>query len=362
MIETYTIPSLPLKENWETIPILKAASRAHRCLAELKGRAASIPNESVLLSTLSLQEANSSSKIESIVTTQDELFRSSPKTDDFASPAAKEVHKYYDALMLGYEKIGQRGGVLSNNLIILMFQVLKETQEEFRKTTGTALRNDKTGEVVFVPPQSALKIQEHMSQLEKYINSDEGELLDLDPLIRLAIIHHQFESIHPFSDGNGRLGRLINVLFLVKEELLETPILYLSRYITDNKDDYYRLLQYTRDTGDWEPWILFILDAVAVTSKQTTILISQIKTLMADYKEKMRHLGSVYSQDLLNNLFRHPYTRIEYVMDELAVSRPTATRYLRILVNAGLLEEMSVGKNKYFINAPLANLFIDVSS
>ena len=285
------------------------------------------------------------------MTTQDELFRSSPKTDDFASPAAKEVHKYYDALMLGYEKIGQRGGVLSNNLIILMFQVLKETQEEFRKTTGTALRNDKTGEVVFVPPQSALKIQEHMSQLEKYINSDEGELLDLDPLIRLAIIHHQFESIHPFSDGNGRLGRLINVLFLVKEELLETPILYLSRYITDNKDDYYRLLQYTRDTGDWEPWILFILDAVAVTSKQTTILISQIKTLMADYKEKMRHLGSVYSQDLLNNLFRHPYTRIEYVMDELAVSRPTATRYLRILVNAGLLEEMSVGKNKYFINA-----------
>jgi len=363
MHETYKIPELPLRQKIETIPVLKAAALAHRSLAELKGRAASIPNQSVLLSTLSLQEANSSSRIESIVTTQDELFRSSPKTDEFASPAAKEVHRYYDALILGYEEMTQKDGILSNNLIISMFQVLKETQERFRKTMGTVLRNDQTGEVVFVPPQSATKIQEHMSELEKYINADDVVTLELDPLIRLAIIHHQFESIHPFSDGNGRLGRLINVLFLVKEGLLETPILYLSRYITDHKDDYYRLLQHTRDTKEWEPWLLFMLDAVAKTSEQTTILIGQIKALMGAYKEDMRsNLKSIYSQDLLNNLFRHPYTRIEYVMDELDVSRPTATRYLRALVNEGLLSELKVGHKKYFINEPLATLFIDVSS
>ena len=196
-----------------------------------------------------------------------------------------------------------------------------------------------------------------MQLLESYINTVETS--GLDPLVKMALVHHQFESIHPFSDGNGRIGRILNVLFLTQQNLLDVPVLYLSRFITQNKAEYYRLLQSTRENGHWEPWILFMLRAVHETSMQSTWLIGQIKDLMAETKNRMRNNHSkIYSQDLINNLFRHPYTRIEYLVDEVGVGRQTAARHLNELVSGGLLEKVRQGANNYYINRPLAELLI----
>jgi Fic family protein len=233
---------------------------------------------------------------------------------------------------------------------------LKRTDGGFRDTPGTALKNDQTGEIVYVPPQNGVEIVTHMTALEKFINDDAYN--DIDPLVRMAIIHHQFESIHPFPDGNGRLGRIINVLYLTQERLLDIPVLYLSRYITRNKADYYRLLQSVRETGDWEPWIIYMLTAVAETSAETIGLITGIRNLMAEYKQKIRSEHSkIYSQDLLNNLFRHPYTRIDFIVEEIGVSRQTAAKYLDQLADAGLLVKHQSGRNVYFVNQPLVALF-----
>ncbi|MFT6784312.1 MAG: Fic family protein, partial [Dinoroseobacter sp.] len=239
--------------------------------------------------------------------------------------------------------------------IIALFQTLKRSTEDFRKTPGTALKNDKTGEIVYVPPQSTNDILKYMGELETFINEPLPD--EIDPLVAMAIIHHQFESIHPFPDGNGRIGRILNVLFLCKLELLEIPTLYLSRFITKNKSDYYHLLQYTRDSGDWEPWVLYIVRAISETAQETTRLIRGIRLLMADYKHRIRaEHPKIYSQELINNLFRHPYTRIEYVVDEVGVSRQTAGKYLNELTESGLLVKMKVGLNNYYINVPLVDL------
>lgn len=356
----YEIPPLPPKVDLETRAILKEVARANRHLAELKGRAATIPNPGILIATLSLQEAKASSEIENIVTTQDELFQLSLFAEDSASPAAKEVALYRDALHLGFDKLRHGQGLLTNNLIIDMFRMLKGHGGGFRQTPGTTLKNDATGEIVYVPPQDGAEIIAHMTALEHFINDAVDN--DLDPLIKMALIHHQFESIHPFPDGNGRLGRIINVLYLVKAGLLDSPILYLSRYIIAHKGGYYKLLQSTRDTGDWEPWLLYMLAAVAETAQQTLQLIEGIKALMADYKSRIRgEHARIYSQDLLNNLFRHPYTRIEFVSDDLKVSRQTAAKYLEQLTAAGLLEKQVSGRNNYYVNRPLVNLFLQVS-
>jgi len=354
--ETYKIPDLPPPGELESKAVLKIAAVAHRFLAELKGRAATIPNQGILIDTLSLQEAKASSEIENIVTTQDELFQATLFPENPSSPAAKEVALYRDALRLGLDDARQRQGIISNRSIISMFQILKRTDGGFRNTPGTALKNDQTGEIVYVPPQNGDDVVAHMTALEKFINDDAYN--NIDPLVRMAIIHHQFESIHPFPDGNGRLGRIINVLYLTQQRLLDIPILYLSRYITRNKDDYYRLLQLVRETGDWEPWLIYMLTAVAETSAETIDLITGIRNLMAEYKHKIRTDHSkIYSQDLLNNLFRHPYTRIDYVVDDIGVSRQTAAKYLDQLADAGLLVKHQSGRNVYFVNAPLVALF-----
>ena len=222
------------------------------------------------------------------------------------------------------------------------------------------LKNDRTGETVYVPPQGPREIETLMAGLEVFINDDDA--CDLDPLIKMAIIHHQFESIHPFPDGNGRIGRILNVLYLTRTGLLDIPILYLSRHITGTKSDYYRLLQAVRDDGAWEDWVLYILEAVAETSQTTLQLIEGLRAQMADYKKRMRaELGKIYSQDLLNNIFRHPYTRIDYVMHDLHVSRPTATKYLDQLAEAGFVTKHQAGRNNYYINEPLLALFMRVS-
>ena len=357
---TYALPALPPPVELETPAVLRAVAHAHRHLAELKGRAASIPNQAILIDTLALQEAKASSEIENIVTTQDELFQLGFDVDGPGSPAAKEVASYRDALKRGFDSLHQTQGLLTNNTIIEMFQVLKHTTEEFRSTPGTALKNDRSGKIVYVPPQDRREIATAMTALERFINDDGAS--DLDPLVKMAVIHHQFESIHPFSDGNGRIGRILNVLYLTRVGLLEIPILYLSRYVTTNKGEYYRLLQAVRDGGEWEAWVLYMLRAVAETSIQTLELIEGMRELMSSYKRRMRgEYPKLYSQDLLNNLFRHPYTRIEYVQDELGVSRQTAARYLDQLASAGFVEKHQQWRNNYYVNAPLVALFTRVS-
>ena len=354
---TYLIPPLPPMGELETPAVLRAAALAHRRLAEVKGRATAIPNQAILIDTLSLQEARASSQIENIITTQEEMFQAAIFPEGQDHGPAKEVARYRDALKRGWDLMDQSQGLLTNNTIIEMFRILKRHDGGFRETPGTALKNDATGDTVYVPPQDKNDIAAHMSALERFINDDTASVLD--PLVKMAIIHHQFESIHPFPDGNGRIGRIINVLYLARTGLLKIPFLYLSRYITTHKADYYRLLQSVRDDGAWEPWLLYMLAAVAETSTETLRLIDGLAALMADYKKRIRdNHPRIYSQDLLNNLFRHPYTRIEFLAEEVGVVRQTAARYLEELTAAGLLEKQTWGKHNFYINKPLVALFV----
>jgi Uncharacterized conserved protein len=358
-MSNYQIPFLPMDIDLETKAILKKTAAARSALAEMKGVALSIPNESILISTLSLQEAKDSSAIENIITTHDELYQGDYRKKEFKSIASKEVHSYAEALRWGFETVRQKG-FLSNNDIIRIQAMLEGNEAGFRKVPGTELKNEQTGEVVYTPPQNPDEVLAYMGNLEKFMNVD--ELIDWDPLVKMAIIHHQFESIHPFYDGNGRTGRIINILYLVKEGLLNLPILYLSRYINQNKADYYRLLQNVRNENAWEDWVLFMLDGVEQTSLQTIKLIEGIKNLMQSHKDRIRtNLPKIYSQDLLNNLFRHPYTKIDFVMEETGVSRKTAAKYLDELTKLGVLVKEKIWKDNYYINVDLFNLLQNVS-
>lgn len=357
---SYSLPDLPPPVELETVPVLKALARANRALAELKGRAATIPNQGILIDTLALQEAKASSEIENIVTSQDELFQADLFPEGPESAAAKEVALYRDALKLGHDRLHTTGGIITNNTLIDMYRLLKGREDGFRNTPGTALMHDRTGEVVYVPPQDARTIVAQMSALERFVNNDEA--CRLDPLIKMALIHHQFESIHPFPDGNGRIGRILNVLYLTRTGLLEIPVLYLSRHITRTKNDYYRLLQAVRDDSVWEEWVLYMLNAVAETAATTLSLVEGIRGQMNGVKHRMREqLPKVYSQDLLNNLFRYPYTRIEFVVQDLGVTRQTAAKYLDKLAEHGFVEKHQAGRSNYFINTTLVRLFLDVS-
>lgn len=339
----YKIPQLPLDFDLENKAILKKTATARSALAEMKGAALSIPNESILISTLSLQEAKDSSAIENIITTHDELFQSDHLKKQFKTIASKEVHNYAEALRWGFETVRKKG-FLSNNHIIQMQATLEENDAGFRKVPGTELKNEQTGEIVYTPPQTHDEVVAFMSNLEQFIN--DNALSDWDPLVKMAIIHHQFESIHPFYDGNGRTGRIINILYLVKEGMLNLPILYLSRYINQNKADYYRLLQKVRTENAWEEWVLYILDGVEQTSLQTIKIIEGIKNLMLKHKKKIRENTKFYSQDLINNLFKHPYTKIDFIMTDLDVSRLTATKYLDELDQIGSVQKVKLGRDK----------------
>lgn len=356
-VDGFNLPLLPPSVDFETKAILKKLVEANRHLAELKGVAATIPNENILIQTLALQEAKDSSEIENIVTTHDDLFKAE-LADESASPAAKEVSRYVNALRVGFVSV-RKTGLITLNQILDIQRELEQNTAGFRKLPGTALRNKATGEVVYTPPQHPAQIAELMSDLELFIN-DPGRL-DVDPLVKMAIIHYQFESIHPFYDGNGRTGRIINILYLVANGLLNLPVLYLSRYIIQNKGDYYRLLQEVRTKQAWEQWVLFMLEGIATTSRQTIQLITRIRDIMLDYKHRIREqFPSFYSQDLLNNLFRHPYTKISFLQRDLDVSRLTATRYLEKLVDAGFLEKHRRGRTNYYINTPLVELFVNL--
>ncbi len=344
------LQTLPPKMDIETKAVLKKAASAHRFLAELKGKSASIPNQDVLINTLSLQEAKDSSAIENIVTTHDELYKAELFPKYTTNPASKEVKNYIGALKAGFELV-KSTSLLTSNHIIDIHTKLENTRSGFRKLPGTELKNEATGETVYIPPQNHSDIVILMANLEQFINEDDYS--DLDTLVKMAIIHYQFESIHPFYDGNGRTGRIINVLYLVLKKLLDIPVLYLSRYIVSHKNDYYMLLQRLREQGDWEAWILFLLEGVEVTSKQTISKIEAIRESLLEYKHIIRENHKFYSQDLINNLFFHPYTKIEFIQKQLNVSRLTATKYLDALCSDGLLQKEKVGRYNYYINKAL---------
>lgn len=363
MTELYTIPSLPLPYDFETKEIYRQLNLANKKLAELKGVALTIPNEDILINTLTLQEAKDSSAIENIVTTQDDLYKAELNMGNvMISASAKEVLSYRQAIKTGFYSI-RKTKILSINLIKSIQQELEHNDAGFRTIPGTVLKNS-AGKTVYVPPQDNESIIKYMNNLEAFINN--SDLSNLDPLVKMAIVHHQFESIHPFYDGNGRTGRIISILYLVVTELLDIPILYLSRYITHNKSDYYYLLQSIRDKNsdnakEWENWIVFILKGVEETATDTIRLVKGIRALMDKYKQCLRPIfGKQYKHELLNNLFFHPYTKIEFMAQDMMVQRIAATKYLNKIVAAGLLTKIKKGRTNYYLNKELINLFLSV--
>lgn len=327
----YVIPHLPLKNDVET---------------------------KILINTLVLQEAKDSSAVENIITTHDEIYKAELNIAKFQTVAVKEVQRYASALKLGYEDLNARK-VINHASIKKIQGILEQNDAGYRQVPGTKLENDLTKEVVYVPPQLHTEIVQHMDVLLAYINDD--QLDDTDPLVKMAIILHQFESIHPFYDGNGRTGRMLNILYLILKDILDIPTLYLSRYITKNKADYYRLLQSVRDNNTWEDWILFILKGCEEIATESITLIKEIKNLMQQMKHHIRDNYKFYSQDLLNNLFRHPYTKIEFLENELQVERRTTAKYLNILVNDKQLNitKLKMGNSNYYMNNSLINLLIN---
>jgi Fic family protein len=341
--------SLEVKAVWQSL------AEAHRHLAELKGLCESLPNRAILLDTLAIQEAKDSSEIENIITTHDELYAYDQGSS--ATPAAKEVQNYIAALKVGFTDV-VNSGLIRMSTILRVQEEVEQNNAGLRKVPGTVLKNQATGAVVYEPPQDAVLIEKLMTALVNFIHA-EG---DLDPLLRMAIAHHQFESIHLFYDGNGRTGRILNLLMLQRDGLMDLPVLYLSRYITATKDQYYQLLQSTRETGEWVDWCVYIVKGVAITARSEIRLIRNLRDMMQTTKQRLRNeLPRIYSQELLNNLFRYPYTKIEFVEKDLDVSRITAAKHLEALVKHGFVEKKKIGRTNFYINRPLFNLLTQIS-
>ncbi len=344
---------LPYPEDLETKSILKQLPAAHAALAELKGVVQSIPNQIILLNALGIQEAKDSSSIENIITTHDDLYKANLDFEVSISPNVKEVQNYVAAMKRGFELVESQG-LLTNQTLLKIQETLEGNNAGFRKLPGTALKNAQTGAVIYLPPQDPAEIQELMTNLEQFVN--DPELSDYDPLVKMAIIHYQFESIHPFYDGNGRTGRILNILYLILIGLQKLPILYLSNHIIQHKSDYYRLLQGVREKGDWESWISYMIRGVENTAKDTIQLIEALKILLAEMKTLLQNNYKFYSQELLNNLFAHPYTKIEFLVRDLGVSRITAANYLNQLASDGVLRKERLGTGNYYVNERLFEL------
>jgi Fic family protein len=346
---------IPSAASLEVKAVWQGLAKAHRHLAELKGLCESLPNRAILLDTLAIQEAKDSSEIENIITTHDELYAYDQSSS--ATPAAKEVQNYISALKVGFTDV-VNSGLIRMSTILRVQEEVEQNNAGLRKVPGTVLKNQSTGAVVYEPPQDAVMIEKLMSQLVDFIHADD----ELDPLLRMAIAHHQFESIHPFYDGNGRTGRILNLLMLQREGLLDLPVLYLSRYITSTKSQYYQLLQATRETHSWVDWCVYIVKGVAITAKSEIRLIKNLRELMQATKQRLRNeMPKLYSQELLNNLFRYPYTKIELIEKDLGVSRITAAKHLDALAANGFVEKKKIGRTNFYINRPLFNLLTQIS-
>ena len=340
--------NLPLTKDIETKKILKKSISSNKALAKLNGIAKIIPNSNILINSLALQEAKDSSEIENIITTHDELYKATLDIKNISN-ATKEVQNYKNALLKGFNLVVDNK-LLLKRYIVEIQKELEQNDAGVRKQSGTNLKNAKTKEVIFTPPQTYEDIEKLLTNLEKYIN----EPNDIDPLINMAIIHYQFETIHPFYDGNGRTGRIINILYLILNDLLDIPILYLSNYIIKNKSDYYRLLQEVRTKDNWEEWIIYMLDGVEQTSLDTIELIKDISTMMDNTQNIIQEkLPKIYSKDLVEILFNHPYTKIDFLMNILGLTRQTASKYLKELETLGILESIKIKNSKFYINVEL---------
>jgi len=344
---------LPFNEyNLKTPRILEALNKASRSLAELKGFANSIPNQHILINAITINEAKDSSEIENIVTTHDSIYKVLTESG-FKDESAKEVVDYRSAIWHGYEIIKEKE-YISTNIIIELQEIIEHNNAGIRKTPGTSLVNSKTGEVIYTPPQKEKEIRDLLKNLEDYINDNNNEV---DPLIKMALIHYQFEMIHPFYDGNGRTGRILNILYLVLNKLLDSPILYLSNYINKNKDEYYKLFTEFRENNNYEDWIIYILKGIEETSQKTILLIRQLQLMMEAYQEEFKILlPKIYSDVLLDSLFFEVYTRITYIEKRCNVTRQTASTYLNSIVDKGLLEFEKVGRESIYKNIRLIDL------
>ncbi len=344
------LPPLPPAAEVETRAVLKRCITARAALAELKQVAELIPNQAMLISTLPLLEARASSEIENIVTTADELFRH-VGNEAQATPSTKEVLRYSRSLFEGFAALKQYP--LNTRTAEQVCSTIKGVDMTVRRTPGTTLKNEETGETIYTPPEGEAVLRNLLTNWERFLHNE----TELDPLIRMAVGHYQFEAIHPFTDGNGRTGRVLNSLFLIQEGLLTLPILYLSRHIIQNKPDYYRLLLQVTREGDWESWLLYILKGVEETASWTTAKIAAIRALSDQTAVHVRaSLPKVYSQELVNLLFELPYCRISNLIDAGIAKRQTASQYLKQLMEAGVLSETSAGKEKLFINPRLMQL------
>ncbi|HSX13668.1 MAG TPA: Fic family protein [Chlamydiales bacterium] len=347
-----SLPLLPPKEEVETIAILKMAIRANKAIAELRIAGHLIPNQAVLIQSLGLSEAKLSSEIENIVTTNDELYRAFADNSITVDAQTKEVLSYKDALWHGYNAILTKKRLLTTPLLIELVEILKESTQSIRKTPGTKLMNS-FGEIMYTPPEGEDVIRAKLSNLEQFIYSDSP----LDPLIQMAIIHYQFEAIHPFYDGNGRTGRILNILFLIEKKILEIPVLYLSRYIISNKNAYYTGLRKVTEENAWESWILYILKGLEETAIETREQIIAIHRLIQETGTKVRsHLPKIYSKDLIEVLFRSPYCKIKTLEEAEIAKRQTSSQYLQQLESIAILRSFKAGRDTYYINDALLKI------
>ena len=344
---------LPYKNvNLKTNKILEQLTLSSRALAELKGYSNTIPNMHILINAVTINEAKDSSAIENIVTTHDDIYKVLTESG-YKAESAKEVVDYRNAIWLGYEQI-KKDGYINTNTIVKIQGIIEHNNAGIRKLPGTELKNSLTGETIYTPPQNEQEIKKYLKNLEDFINNNED---NIDPLIKVCLIHYQFESIHPFYDGNGRTGRILNILYLVLNNLIDSPILYLSKYINKTKQEYYKLFNEVRDNNNFEDWILYILKGIEITSKETITLIEKIQNEMKNYKEEFRNkLPKIYSKELLESLFYEVYTKISYIERACNVTRLTASSYLNQLEEIGLLESEKVGREKLYKNTRLIKL------
>lgn len=347
-----SLPALPPKADLETRPILKACIEARAALAELKQAGDLLPNQTILINTIPLLEARASSEIENVVTTTDRLFRfAQEEANGQADPATKEALRYRTALYRGYESLKRRP--MTTATAVEVCRTIKGVRLDIRRVLGTALANDPRGKVIYTPPQGEDRLRKLLANWERFLHKTDN----LDPLVRMAVGHYQFEAIHPFTDGNGRTGRILNLLYLVEQELLGLPVLYLSRYIIQRKADYYRLLLAVTTDGQWEKWIVYMLEAVGETARWTTSKIRAIRELMDSTGNTVRtKVPAIYSHELVELIFVQPYCRISNVVDEGIAKRQTASVYLKALCDIGVLKEVKAGREKLFINPKLMAL------
>lgn len=345
------LPLLPPAGDIETRSLLKACINARTALAELKQATALLPNPTVLINTIPILEAQASSEIENIVTTTDDLFRYADDQDKAQKPATKEALRYRSALYEGFQSLRQRP--LCTETAVVVCSRIKAVQMQVRRVPGTALANDQAQQVIYTPPVGETLLRDKLANWERFIH----EHTDIDPLIRMAVAHYQFEAIHPFTDGNGRTGRVLNLLMLIEQGLLDLPVLYLSRYIIRHRSDYYRLLLEVTLHGRWAEWIQYMLSAVAETAAWTTAKIHAIRGLEAEARDYIRaHAPKAYSRELVDVIFNQPYCRIQNVVELAGVTRQTGARHLKELVKIGVLKEQRMGKEKLFLHPAFLHL------